>query len=134
MASDLQKTAVGVILILAFLGYSLYLYSALPMQDHSLTAQADWGKSLWQKHNCTACHQVYGLGGFLGPDLTNVYSVKGPDHIRAFIKTGTNTMPAYQLTEDETLALLAYFEHMDKTGSADPRSFTINIDGTIEQK
>jgi nitric oxide reductase subunit C len=77
---------------------------------------------------------VYGLGGFLGPDLTNVYSLKGPDHIRAFIKTGTNTMPAYQLTEDEILALLAYFKHMDQTGNADPRSFTINLDGTIEQE
>lgn len=134
MASDLHKTVVGAILVLAFLGYSLYLYSALPMQDQSLSVQADRGKSLWQKHNCTSCHQVYGLGGFLGPDLTNEYSVKGPDHIKAFIKTGTNTMPSYQLTEDEIHALLAYFEHMDRTGSADPRSFTINLDGTIEQK
>jgi nitric oxide reductase subunit C len=134
MASDVQKAVMGVLLTTAFLCYSFYLYSSLPVRETDFSAETDHGKALWQKYNCTACHQVYGLGGFLGPDLTNAYSQRGPDIIKALLKTGNNTMPAFQLTERETSALLAYMKHLDRTGTADPRSFKINVDGTIDQE
>ena len=91
------------------------------------------GKMLWQQHNCNACHQVYGLGGYLGPDLTNVYSIKGPAYIRAFLQNGTVIMPNFQLTEQETVALLAFLQDIDASGKSDPRTFIINNNGTIHQ-
>jgi nitric oxide reductase subunit C len=133
MATDLQKMVIGVLLTAAFLMYSFYLYSSLPVRETGFSDQMDQGKALWQKHNCTACHQVYGLGGYLGPDLTNAYSLRGPDVIKALIQTGNNTMPAFHFTEEESNALLTYMKHIDETGNADPRSFKINIDGTIDQ-
>ena len=42
-----------------------------------MNKEAITGKVLYQKYNCTACHQIYGLGGFLGPDLTIVVSQQG---------------------------------------------------------
>ena len=134
MASDFQKTIAGVLLTLSFLTYSFYLYSSLPVSEVVFSTDVDRGKTIWQQHNCTACHQVYGLGGYLGPDLTNEYSRRGPDIIKAMIKTGTKTMPAFNLTETETSDLPAYLKHIDQTGIADPRSFKINLDGTIDQE
>lgn len=134
MATDQHKIFIAVILVTAFLGYSFMLYSSIPEQTASMSPEASRGKALWQQHNCTACHQIYGLGGYLGPDLTNEFSVKGPDQIKAFLTAGTVTMPAYQMPEADILALTAYLRHIDSTGISDPRTFRINFDGTIDQK
>ncbi len=132
--AEFQKILLATLLTTAFLCYSFYLYSSLPIQETDYTNSVDKGKGLWQAHNCIACHQVYGLGGFLGPDLTNVYSQRGPEFITAFLKNGNLTMPAYQMNDEDIQAMLAYLRHLDKSGIADPRSFKINYDGTIEQQ
>ena len=73
----------------------------------------DAGKMVWQQYNCNACHQVYGLGGYLGPDLTNVYSNRGSEYIQAFLKNGTGSMPQFHLTETETSLLLSFLKEID---------------------
>lgn len=133
MAPEKEKKLTLVIYITAFLIYSVFLYSSLPAGGKLFVANADRGKMVWQQYNCTACHQVYGLGGFLGPDLTNTYSQKGPVYIKAFLGNGTATMPNFHLTGKEVSALLDYMRSLDASGKADPRTFTINKDGTIEQ-
>lgn len=132
--AEFQKVLLATLLTTAFLCYSFYLYSSLPIQETGYTSTVDKGKGLWQAHNCIACHQVYGLGGFLGPDLTNVYSQRGPEFITAFLKNGNLTMPAYQMNDEDIQAMLAYLQHLDKSGISDPRSFKTNYDGTIEQQ
>jgi nitric oxide reductase subunit C len=131
--SEFQKGAIAIILFASFLAYSIYLYAKLPMQTAYMSPQADEGKMVWQKKNCTACHQLYGLGGFLGPDLTNEYSFRGPEQTRALIQAGNSTMPAYPMTEEEITCLLAYLQHVDQTGISDPKSFKIQLDGTIRK-
>jgi nitric oxide reductase subunit C len=133
IATDSFKVTAAILLMTAFLSYSGVLYSALPSGNASLSADAERGKSLWQKHNCTACHQIYGLGGFLGPDLTNEYSLKGPEQIKAFLTVGSATMPEYRFAPEDIIALTAYLRHIDSSGVADPRMFKINYDGTIRQ-
>ncbi len=133
MAADRHKFLVMAILMTAFLCFSFFLYSALPVKTGQVHAGADAGKMAWQKYNCNACHQVYGLGGFLGPDLTNVYTIKGAGYIQAFLKNGTTIMPDYHLSEKEIKDLTSYLRSIDATGSADPNTFTINYDGSIEQ-
>jgi len=133
MMPEFQKVLIATALTTAFLCYSFYLYSSLPVQETVFSTTMEKGKELWQDHNCTACHQVYGLGGFLGPDLTNVYSQRGPEYITAFLKNGNLTMPAYQMNDQDIQAMLAYLGHIDQSGISDPRSFKTNYDGTIEQ-
>ena len=120
-------------LVLAFLAYTFFLYFSLPQKNTPADLQAARGKMLWQQHNCTACHQVYGLGGYLGPDLTNVFSKRGPDYIKAFLKSGTNIMPDFNLNEHDITALIAYLQNIDASGNASPASFTIKSNGTIHQ-
>lgn len=73
------------------------------------------GKTIWQEKNCQGCHQLYGLGGYMGPDLTNV-AAKGPDYMLAFIENGTGRMPDFQLTATEKDQLIAFLQWVDKSG------------------
>lgn len=133
MLQDRSKYSIAGILVAAFLGYSCFLYADLPIQNKEPVQAADKGKMLWQQYNCGACHQVYGLGGYLGPDLTNSYSKRGPAYIRAFLQNGTNIMPNYHLTETEITELTNYLRHLDASGNSDPRTFTIQRNGFINQ-
>ncbi len=133
MFPDKQKFIVFSLLCIGFLSYSGFLYSHLPVSNPVFSVSQSTGKSLWQKHNCTACHQIYGLGGYLGPDLTNEYSLRGPTLIHIFLQTGNTTMPNYHLSESEIQELTDYLKCVDQTGKSDPRKFTINANGTINQ-
>lgn len=133
MSSDKQKIIVAALLLVAFLFYSFYLYSSLPVKNYTINDEAGKGRLVWQQYNCNACHQVYGLGGYIGPDLTNTYSSKGKEYIKAFLNYGTAAMPNFNLTAKEVNALLAYLKNIDASGKSDPRSFTIRYDGTIKQ-
>ncbi len=121
------------ILSISFLSYSIFLYANLPVMNDSASPIAQAGKMVWQKYNCNACHQLYGQGGYIGPDLTNSFSNRGPEFIKTFIKYGTPIMPSFNLSNTETAQLLAYLQHVDSSGSADPRTFKIYLNGIAEQ-
>ena len=71
---------------------------------------------LFQKYNCTACHQIYGLGGYLGPELTMVMKEREREsYIRAVLKTGTQRMPDFHLNGNETDALIAFLKYTSAT-------------------
>ncbi|MBS1508552.1 MAG: cytochrome c [Bacteroidetes bacterium] len=123
------RRAVLVLLVCLFGVYSGHIYLTPTTDGSDPAVQA--GKMIWQKKNCTACHQLYGLGGFLGPDLTNIYSAKGPDYIKSFVQGGTATMPAFILSDNELKSLIEFLKHVDETGRSDPRRFKINLNGTI---
>ena len=127
------KTIIVTTGVSLFLIYSGYLYSHLPRGEKPLNTLADQGKMNWQKYNCGACHQVYGLGGYLGPDLTNTYSKKGADFITALLKGGTPVMPNFHLDDSTIHTLVSYLKDIDATGKSDPRTYTINSDGSIQQ-
>jgi nitric oxide reductase subunit C len=80
-------------------------------------AEAEAGQQLWQEKNCQSCHQLYGLGGYLGPDLTNV-AAKGRPYMRVFIRNGTARMPDFHLNAAEVDQLLAFLSWVDASGKA----------------
>ena len=82
-----------------------------------MNKEAITGKVLYQKYNCTACHQIYGLGGFLGPDLTTVVSQqgKGEAYIKAFLQSGTQRMPDFHLSKYDINSLSEYLKYIDST-------------------
>lgn len=126
-----QTVFIFSILIISFLVYSIYLYTHLPFNSDSVDEKVLQGKKLWQEKNCNACHQIYGLGGFLGPDLTNVYSQKSPEYIKVFIQYGTVVMPKFSLSQQELSSLLAFLKSVDETGNANPKNIIIHSNGTI---
>lgn len=126
------KWPVLVTLVVLFLSYSAWIYFHPVQTIPDMSAVADRGKKIWQSKNCQACHQIYGLGGYLGPDLTNVYSRRNEDIIKAFVLSGTKTMPSFNLKEQEMEELLAYLRHLNSSGHADPKLLRATFYGDIE--
>lgn len=121
------------LMVIIFLSYTAFLYASLPSESGIISTSVYSGKQIWQKNNCGSCHQVYGLGGYLGPDLTNVYSTKGETVIRSLVQYGTSVMPSFKLGEKDLNDLVMYLKSVDASGTSDPRSFKINYDGSISQ-
>ena len=95
--------------------------------------EARTGQLVYQQYNCVACHQFYGLGGYMGPDLTNVMSSRGEAYARAFINSGTARMPNFNLSETEVTALIRYLEFVDQTGKYPLQDYDIKWTGVVAQ-
>lgn len=128
-----------IILSISFLLYSFSIYLkpfGIKREIKFDIKKASEGRIVWQKNNCQSCHQLYGLGGYLGPDLTNVISnpKKGEIIINQMVKYGVRQMPAYNLSEYDLKCLIEFLKSTDATGSADPRNYLTTYTGMIEQK
>lgn len=139
MMSTILKRTLFWSMVFFFLIYTVVIYSSGAEESDSaqyLTVEAKAGKLVFQQYNCIACHQVYGLGGYMGQDLTNVMSAKGKGehYVKAFLQSGTQKMPNFNLSESEMNALIAYLNYIDKTGISPVVDFEINYIGTITQK
>ena len=121
-----------VTLVSTYLMYTGYMYTKLP-DAVTETPEAAHGKRIWQQYNCNACHQFYGQGGFLGPDLTNVMARRDTAYVRALITYGSYNMPNLHLSNEEVTHLMAFLQAVNATGNADLRSFKIQQNGTIQQ-
>jgi nitric oxide reductase subunit C len=120
----------------AFVAFSIYVYTGgthLPNAP-PLSAKVQEGLRLFQAKNCVACHQFYGLGGYMGPDLTNVASApdKGAPHIRAMLKYGTTRMPNFGFSETQIDALVAFLKFVDASGRYPPAQPKIKWYGTVD--
>ena len=126
-----------VLLVTGFFAFTFHIYSSgnYNYRNQYDRPLAKKGELVWQKYNCQSCHQMYGLGGYLGPDLTNVVSSKGKSetYILALIQTGNLQMPSYNLSEDEKRELIAFLKSTDASGVSDPRSFEKEITGMISK-
>jgi len=125
------------ILVMVFLVYNAIVYfQGATINNHKLSETALKGEQLYQEYNCTACHQIYGLGGYLGPDLTNVISVKGKGegYVKAFLNSGVKSMPKFNFSEEEKSALVAFLSAVDKTGFYPNYEAEKNTLGWIELK
>ena len=118
-----------------FVVYTANVYTSGTDAPHvePMSEQGHHGKQLFQKHNCVACHQFYGLGGYMGPDLTNVISNRGPAYARAFIASGTRAMPDFGLNDEELDALVAFLEFVDQTGRYPAENYDVTWFGTVAE-
>ena len=107
-------------MVLIFTLYNVIIYTGSTSSSSAkeLSSDALKGETLWQENNCIACHQFYGLGGYLGPDLTNVISnpKKGKEYAKAFFNSGIKSMPKFNFSEKEKNLLASFLEEVDKTG------------------
>lgn len=125
------------VLIISFSVYNYTIYTT--KSDYGsvqLSEKAVHGENIWLKNNCNSCHQLYGLGGYLGPDLTNIYSTKGKDeaYIKSFINSGIKAMPKFNLSENEKDALVQFLKEVDQTGFYPIRNAKIEPSGWVSLK
>lgn len=58
---------------------------------------AQKGLEIYTKLNCASCHIVRGQGGILGPELTEIGAVRGPQYLRQAIVEPAATFPTSTL-------------------------------------
>jgi nitric oxide reductase subunit C len=124
-------------LVLLFSIYNYLIYTSKNDESYvKLSKEAITGQQLWQKNNCWSCHQVYGLGGYLGPDLTNIYSNpnKGSNYIKAFLNSGIKSMPKFNFSEKEKNAIVTYLKHIDQSGIYPNYDADFKPNGWVELK
>lgn len=97
---------------------ALVLAGAGGRATHGTTAAEPAARGLeqWRRHHCGACHAIYGLGGHLGPDLTNVARRRNEAYVRHVLRYGMGAMPGLGLSDAEAGDLLAYLRHLDRLG------------------
>lgn len=138
MNSKTKKNIIVIsILVTVFSVYNFFIYTSNENETPvKLSSQALKGEILWQNNNCWSCHQIYGLGGYLGPDLTNIYSTpsKGKDYIKAFLNSGIKSMPKFNFSEEEKDALVAFLQQIDSTGYYPNTEAIIKPNGWVELK
>lgn len=124
-----------VILLLAVAGFFVqtgFVYFDFPrnVPGRRLSTQAKEGRDLWRKNNCQACHQIYGYGGFLGPDLTNITARRPDEDWTNVLTQERKQMPAFGFDEEECAAIVEFLEEISETGTGLPRFTTLkdNVD------
>ncbi|WP_420439821.1 cytochrome c [Candidatus Palauibacter sp.] len=104
-------------LLLAVLVLSFGVQTGLVYTDarsEPLSEAAREGRALWQAHACQTCHQFYGQGGFLGPDLTNAASRVDSTRLVSLFTVGSGQMPPLGFSDGETAAMAAFLREMDR--------------------
>lgn len=112
-------------LVCAYIGLSVIAYTdhGGPPSGQPLTSRERSGLEVWRKNNCQVCHQIYGFGGFLGPDLTNVVDdERSDDDFVKILTVGYKKMPAINLSDEECVAVLAFLRAVNRTGRSQPRA------------
>lgn len=119
-----------------FAAYSTYVYTLGTAQPDAppLSREVRAGFRVFQANNCIACHQLYGLGGYMGPDLTNVVTApgKGADYARIFIESGTLRMPDLGLSKPEIDSLIHLLEYTAASGPYPPLAPKPSWYGTVD--
>ena len=116
LTQGLRSTSVFLLIlfpvIILLLTLGIGLAGAQPVDMEKLSAI---GKEVYDLKGCSGCHKIAGIGGDLGPDLSNEGNIVSHDmewHKRHFrepqsIVSGS-TMPAFDLPGPESDALSAY--------------------------
>lgn len=113
------KIVAFISLFITYLVYSFIVYTKGTEKNITVSASEQLnikkGSRLFQQYNCTACHQLYGLGGYLGPELTTAYSDpgRGELYMKAFLKAGGRRMPNYHLKDEDVNALISFLKYVD---------------------
>ena len=130
-----QNRIVLLVMMAVFAVYNGIIYTQdCASSNPLLSPYAMDGQKVWQKNNCSSCHQIYGLGGYLGPDLTNVISAegKGEAYVKAFVKAAYKSMPDFDFKEGEVDALVHFLKEVDETGVSPVTNGKIKNNGWIE--
>ncbi|MCZ6869074.1 MAG: c-type cytochrome [Gammaproteobacteria bacterium] len=83
--------------------------------DLQLSKQAIEGRRLFHEESCQVCHQLWGQGGFLGPDLTNSASRVDETRLASLLTVGSGQMPALHLEKEQIAAMRAFLEELDRS-------------------
>lgn len=118
-----------------FIWLTIDTHISIPKRTNTdkLTDEVVLGKRVWHKYNCNDCHTILGIGGYYSPDMTKVYSSRGENWLRIFLKNPESPdpqrrkMPNQKLSDDEIKKLIAFFKWVDAidTNEWPPKPITV---------
>ncbi|MCC6784488.1 MAG: cytochrome c [Planctomycetes bacterium] len=111
-----RKLLLGSLLAAFCVQTSLVYLDPTADERPALSELALTGRRIWHRHNCQVCHQIYGFGGFLGPDLTNAAPRLTRARLDEILTQGNAQMPAFHLTPAEIDAVQQFLVELDRTG------------------
>ena len=114
---------------LFFTWQTYVIYSEKIGHRHPINNVALQGEQIWLGENCQVCHEIYGQGGHLGPDLTNVVRQMNEQAFGAILKSGPGPMPSFKLSNQQVWDLFAFFKAINRTGVGEPKQ--IPADGGV---
>lgn len=129
---------------IAFIALTLDTFNRIPAQTHAdkITPEVVRGKHLWETSNCMGCHTIMGEGAYYAPELTRVYTRRGPVFIGAMLRDpekmypGQRRMWQYDFSEREITDLTAFLKwvgEVDLNGfPAKPPLGALNVGGTAQ--
>lgn len=124
-----QRKTLLIALVAIFFTQTWFVYSDPIGAQTRLSDHATQGRGLWLKHNCQSCHQLFGFGGFLGPDLTNVAAryadssgARFDARLAMILTVGTKVMPAFDLDQEQRGQLASYLREIDEAGVGQHRA------------
>jgi len=103
-------------IMLAALAASFVLQTGLVYTDDvdiQLSDDAIEGRKLFHEGSCQVCHQLWGQGGFLGPDLTNVASRIEETRLVSLLTVGSGQMPSFAFDEQQIGQIRSFLEEID---------------------
>ena len=112
MFSPSSKKTLLAVLVLCFLVQSSLVYR--DDVDLVLTEQAVEGRKIFHEESCQVCHQLWGQGGFLGPDLTNAASRVDETRLASLLTVGSGQMPAFDMSAEQIAAVSAFLNELDR--------------------
>lgn len=72
------------------------------------------GRRIFHTEACQVCHQLYGQGGFLGPDLTNAAGRVDDARLVSLLTVGSGQMPPFGLDGAQIADVRAFLEEIDR--------------------
>jgi len=112
MLSPTSKKVLMSLLVGAFVVQTAFVYG--DAREGPIDEAAQRGRQIWHERGCQACHQLWGNGGFLGPDLTNAASRVDDVRLGQLLTVGSGQMPAMGLSEAQIADVRAFLESIDR--------------------
>lgn len=96
-----------------------YLLSLTPKDAGKVTGDAAKGKEVYDSSGCAGCHIIAGEGSGIGPELTTVGKLRGPNYLRnAVLYPGTDLPQAHIFLESGGQLDFLYVHVVTKDGHA----------------
>ncbi len=108
-----SKKRLLAVLVACFAVQTVLVYGDEP--TGRLDEAAVRGRRIFHRGSCQVCHQLYGQGGFLGPDLTNAASRVDDTRLASLLTSGSGQMPAFHLSDAEIADVRAFLRAIDRT-------------------
>jgi len=94
-----------------------YLLTLTRKDEGTVTGDAVRGKQVYESSGCAACHTIAGEGGDIGPELTTVGQLRGPNYLReTVLYPGTDLPQAHAFLESGGMLEFLFVRVVTKDG------------------